>query len=425
MSELPTTLTPLEYSGVRGHQHDSWGLEEVTGALAALQECADEPAGFFRLPWANQAATLSVASRLAALADTLIVVGIGGSSLGLRALYDALRHTAPERAREIIFIETFEPDRLSWLLGGLDVRKCALHVVTKSGNTLETLTNLVLLERWMMGSGAGDFAEELAARVVVTTDSEDGPLAAHALSKGYTLLPMPAHVGGRFSVLSSVAMLGLSWLDVDTAQLLAGARSAAERALSSDVADNPALAIALDQAALYKGGVTQTVFMPYASQLESLTRWFVQLWAESLGKSTSVGPTPVAAVGTQDQHSLLQLIVDGPKIRNVLFVEAEASQEDWRLPELPPALAGYDYIQGKTLQQLRAAALEGVRASLNGSGIAHATLGVGRFGAFGLGELIFTLEAATVLCAALLRVDPFGQPGVEASKQQTLLVLKG
>lgn len=422
----PNTADVLSYSGVSSLVREP-ATDGVAEAMRELTRLSHDPQGWFRLPWMDAAPIREALASLPGGCDTLLVLGIGGSSLGLRALHDALAPTLGPGDRRLVILETFEADRMLRILQDLDPQRTAVHVVTKSGQTLETIANFLLVEHWLSegvhaGQGAQDGAS-VAARVLVTTDPGDTPLSRHARAQGYRLLPLPAAVGGRYSVLSAVGLVGLSWMGVDLDALLLGAREAAESSLVPTESGNPALALAVDQVALCRAGFTQTVFMPYGGQLEGLARWFVQLWAESLGKSKAVGPTPLAAVGTQDQHAQLQLIVEGPAVRNLLFVEAASSLETLRVPRVPESLASLGFLGGHSLHELRAASLEGVRRSLTSVNVPHATLRLDRFDARGMGALVFTVEVATALAGFLFGVNPFDQPGVEDAKQRTRALL--
>jgi glucose-6-phosphate isomerase len=226
-------------------------------------------------------------------------------------------------------------------------------------------------------------------------------------------------VGGRFSVLSAVGLLPLAAAGIDTGRILAGARAAREASLR-DLDANPAAQFARAHTLLIERGVPDLVFMPYASGLFETALWFIQLWAESLGKvrpdGTRVGPTPIAAVGAVDQHSQLQLFMEGPPNKSVVFVDPGPSRTALTVPDMATAFAPLGHLSGRAFDELRDAELRGVRAGLIEAGRSVATLSMQGVTPETMGALIFTLEAATAMAGWMLGVEPFDQPGVEAGK---------
>jgi glucose-6-phosphate isomerase len=301
------------------------------------------------------------------------------------------------------------------LLDLLPLERTAFNVITKSGTTIETMGSFFVVRERLLAA----FGEEgYRARVVATTDPAAGELRKLVDREGLTSLPVPPGVGGRFSVLTAVGLLPLAAAGVDIRALLRGAAAARANALTAS--DNVALDFARIHVALVEAGVTDLVFMPYAQVLSDTSLWFVQLWAESLGKQrpdgSRVGPTPIAAVGAVDQHSQLQLFMEGPANKAVCFVDA-GPNSSLRVPAFGDACPPLAHLAGRTFDELRQAELRGVRAGLIEAGRGVSTITIPAVTAETMGALFFLLESATAMAGWMLGVEPFDQPGVEAGKR--------
>jgi glucose-6-phosphate isomerase len=361
--------------------------------------------------------------------DDLVLVGIGGSSLGGRAIADALlgggwNAGAPEtrggRPR-LHILENADPDTVLEIMQRLDPRRTQLNIVSKSGSTAETMAQFLVLERWIH-----DHVGEEAGRrhFVFTTDPASGGLRALANAHGIPSLPVPPSVGGRFSVLSSVGLYPAAATGIDITALLEGAREVREACETPVLRENPAGVLAtLLHAWDVEGGAPIHVVMPYADRLRTLGLWFQQLWAESLGKARGVsgapagtGPTPVAALGAVDQHSLLQLFMEGPRDKVILFLRVNHRAASLPLPTSHAALGALNYLGGHTMEALLEAERRATAEALRRAGRPSMTLEIAALDARSLGGLFMLFEIATVYAGALYGVDPLDQPGVEAGK---------
>lgn len=389
--------------------------------------------GFLELPDdKNQVrAVLDYARALPAAIDTVVVLGIGGSSLGPHALYsalgrplDALRPRAAGLPRRLLFPDNSDPATFEAVLEICPPERTLWNVVTKSGSTAETAAQLlVVFDRLSAALGA----EGARRQVVVTTDPSKGALRRLADRLGLTAFPIPPSVGGRFSVLSAVGLLPAACAGLDVTGLLDGARAMRDRVLEPDLRQNPALFLATALAAHHQDrGRSMVVMMPYADALYDTADWFRQLWAESLGKANDVdgkpvhvGPTPIASRGATDQHSQLQLYAEGPDDKTYLFL-APRERPHLELPRSEPASAepeDYGYLAGRDMGALIDAELRGTIASLTRRGRPNAHIALDRLEAHALGELLMLLMATTAYAGPLYRVNPFDQPGVEEAKQ--------
>ncbi|MFZ5472040.1 MAG: glucose-6-phosphate isomerase [Myxococcota bacterium] len=353
--------------------------------------------------------------------ENLVVLGIGGSSLGAKALFTALCHpfhnlltAAKRRGARLFFPDNSDPATFSALLETLDLSQTAVAAVTKSGGTAETWAQLLVVQDRLGGRAK--------QQIVAVTDPMKGALRQVANAQGWRTLSVPPPVGGRFSVLTAVGLLPAAAAGIDVDELLAGAGEMARRCEKAGLFENPAYLFA---ATLHlfdrKQGRPIHVFMPYADALRETADWFVQLWAESLGKTLPtkehVGPTPVRAVGATDQHSLLQLLMDGPEDKVVVFVTLDRPRQDLPIPKAFPEVPEVAYLGGRSFHQLLAAEQKATAAALAANGRPSITVRLPALTPHALGELMMLLEVATAFAGPLYGVDPYDQPGVEAGKR--------
>ncbi len=405
-------------------------LAEVQADLMARRRTGE--VGFLDLPGDAEAArqAAQAAEAVVPLADDLLVLGIGGSALGPRALLAActpplapFRSRAGRRDRPRVFVaDNVDPVGFGALLDLLDPRRTVVNVVSKSGETVETMAQWLIVRDWL-ARGVGEAG--VRERVVVTTDPAKGALRELVRREGYRALDIPRSVGGRFSVLSSVGLFPAAVAGIDIRELLAGAAGMAARCAEPDPWKNPAALLA---AALYLADTRLerhvVVMMPYADALAPAADWFAQLWAESLGKArtrdgrpANVGQTPVRALGTTDQHSQLQLYMEGPYDKVVVFLTVDRPAVDRPIPAAYPDLPAAAYLGGHTLGELLAAEARGTELALTRAGRATAAIRFPAVKPHALGQFFFLWECATAYAGGLYGIDPFDQPGVEASKQ--------
>ena len=367
--------------------------------------------------------------------DHVLVLGIGGSALGAKAILNALRPPAwnelDDEAREfyprLTVLENVDPTSVGAVLRRIDPRRVLVNVISKSGGTAETMAQYLVVRAWLE-EHLGDAA---ARHFVFTTDPERGALREIASAQGVASLEVPPDVGGRFSVLSPVGLLPAALVGVDIKGMLGGARRAVERAEAEDLYRNPAaLYAALLWAADTRHGARIHVLMPYSDRLREFAEWYRQLWAESLGKRLdrrgeviNAGPTPVGAVGATDQHSQVQLFMEGPYDKSVTFIEVAEPGEDLPIPvgaNLPADLA---YLSGHTLNELLRAELEATSSALARMGRMSMTIRVPRLDADTFGELVMFFQIATGYAGVWYNVNPFDQPGVELGKRLTFAAM--
>ena len=338
----------------------------------------------------------------------VLTIGIGGSALGARTITAALGPADTDHR----VLDNVDPAQVETLLAELPLAETLVHVVSRSGQTAETLANFLVVREVMETAGV-DWTE----RTVFTTGAE-GPLRELADQRGIPALSTPAGVPGRFSALSAVGLVPAAVRGHDIEALLAGAR---EVELSDSLFDCPAYAYGALVYALDRRGADVQVMMPYAEGLESFAEWYAQLFAESLGKDDS-GPTPVRALGATDQHSQLQLYRAGPANK---FVTLLRPRERPTMPIPDPDSDDISYLGGHGLGALLDAEFEATEASLAESGRPNVRVEFERIDARGLGRLLYEMEVACILAGELYDIETFTQPAVEWGKRAARGLLGG
>src|ERR671912_623759 len=402
---------------------------ELDGLRSRLSEAADEllgnPPGFMRLPKSAEYAEASarVAEEIRSSGATDFVhVGIGGSVLGPMAVHKALSrpyyNALPGGDRpgpRMHFAENTDPATLAAILDLADPQGTYVNVVTKSGSTAETMASFLVI-RGVLVDSLGDFGFQ--GRTIATTDPEEGFLKQIADREDLKVLPIPADVGGRFSVLTPVGLLPAAVAGLDIDALLAGAAQCVDE-VNEQGAEHPAVVgAAMHYIIDTARGRNVRVMMTYADALERLAAWFVQLWAESLGKDGK-GSTPHGAVGTTDQHSQVQLYMQGPQDKLIEIAEVENHPRDLQIPRAYKDLEGVGYLGGHTMAELLNVECDATRRALAEAGRPNSTIKLGTVNEENLGYLLQALEVQTAVAGALYGVNAFDQPGVEAGKQIT------
>ncbi len=363
--------------------------------------------------------------------DHVLVLGIGGSALGMKALLNALKRPGwnelDDEGRDffprLTVLDNVDPTSVAEALRRIDPRRALVNVISKSGGTSETMAQYLVVRQWLeqaLGPAA-------ARHLVFTTDPARGALREIAARDGIAALEVPPAVGGRFSVLSPVGLLPAALVGIDIEGLLSGARDALAGAEGEDLLLNQAaLWSALHWAADTSLGARIHVLMPYTDRLREFAEWYRQLWAESLGKAKDrrgqevhTGPTPLAAVGPTDQHSQVQLFMEGPFDKVVTFMAVDRFAEDVTIPQSAGLPADLAYLPGHTLAGLLQAEYQATSAALASMGRMNCSLHLPELSARTLGEAIMFFQLATGYAGVWYGVDPFDQPGVELGKRLT------
>ncbi len=424
----PVALTPAMLAELRPR------LEEARKVL--LERAGTGMLGWMELPYQDPSEILTFVDRNRANFDSLLVIGIGGSALGIAALatallpfhYNELDPAERGQRPRLYVLDNVDPDETAAILSRLDPERTLVNVISKSGTTGETMAGyLVVRERFEAALGA----EALKDHLVFTTDPTSGVLRKIGDASAVPMFDLPPGVGGRFSVLSPVGLLPAALTGMDIGALLAGARDMAGWIADSEGWENPACAFAgvhyVEDTGL---GRRVSVMMPYSARLRDLSDWYRQLWAESLGKAldrrgrqVNVGPLPVKALGVTDQHSQLQLYAEGPDDKVITFVGVGEFTEKVSIPIPGPDAEELGYLGGHSLAELLWAEQKSTAWALAQKGRPSLTVSLPRVDAFSVGGLLYLLEMATAIAGELYDIDAFDQPGVELSKQATYALM--
>ncbi len=396
---------------IRSSHKVQYRPEEFDRAISAYNKTLTSPEiGFFGLPQNRDHlnATLKVHERFKHKKH-FIHIGIGGSALGPEMILSAL---ARKNGVEFTFINNIDPDDLFRKLDGINIKDSLIYVVSKSGTTAETVAAMAIIMNKLTDAGVSE--NDYKNYFVFCTDPVKGEL--RKLSKEWDIetLEIPSNVGGRFSVLTSCGFLPALFAGVKAVDILEGAQ-ALQKKLFDPQAGKEFFDLAFWIKDLHDKGVHQTVMMPYSSLLKDYSSWFVQLWAESLGKDGK-GLTPVPAYGATDQHSQMQLFMEGPRDKVLFLIEVEKFQNDFSLKNKLEA-ESFKNLSPFKLSELMKAEFEGTLTALheNGRHVVHLT--IPSLQEAYLGQLIIFAECLTVMVGELMKVDPFNQPGVEAGKK--------
>lgn len=365
----------------------------------------------------------SIAADLRAKTDVLVVIGIGGSYLGARAVIEALAPAGDVPSRgpgRVLFAgQNLSARYHADLLDSLRGKRVALNVVSKSGTTTEPAVAFRLL-RALVEDQAG--AGEAKERIVATTDAKKGALRGFARAKGYRTLPIADDVGGRYSVLSPVGLLPIAFAGIDIRALRTGAEACAIAANVPDPQRNPVLFYAAARNLLYNQGFTTEVLAAFEPRLHYLLEWWKQLFGESEGKD-HMALYPASVEMTTDLHSLGQYLQQGRRnlIETFLWIDDEA-EPALPLPEGDDA-DELGYLAGRPLTEINRAAYQATALAHREGGVPNLTIRLPRLDASALGSLLYFFERACPISGYLLGVNPFDQPGVEAYKKNMFALL--
>ncbi len=406
-------------------------IEAIVPALACAHETimaarAKREILFYDLPNDNTMieGVITLAEQLKGRFKNIVHLGIGGSSLGPKAIFQALKDPLHNISAEprLFFMDNVDPELMGSILENIDPRETLFTVVSKSGGTAETAAQFMvvydLLQR-TLGKRCND-------HLVLITDPEKGILRKLAVADGIASLSIPPEVGGRFSVLTPVGLFPACLLGIDIQAMMAGAGKMAACVLQGDVFKNPAYLYAAVHFLALARGVNISVLMPYSNALYDLADWYRQIWAESIGKRHSLkgkdvyaGQTPVRALGATDQHSQVQLYVEGPFDKIVNIIDVATFRKDVPIPHVFGDTDEMGYLAGKSIAGLIRAEALGTKGALIANGRMTSHISLETIDAGTLGGLFMFFEAATACMGYLLDVNPFDQPGVELGKQIT------
>ena len=367
--------------------------------------------------------------------ENLVVLGIGGSALGNIALQTALNpymHNLDDTQRtgpRLFVFDNIDPTQLASFLDwvGDKLNKTVFNVISKSGRTAETASQFMII-RQLLTDKLG--TEGLQNQVVATTDPREGTLRKIATDANLRCLEVPDGVGGRFSVLSAVGLFSAAMCGIDIDLLVEGARDMDTRVSCEDFYKNPAAINAAINYQFYNHGKKISVMMPYSYALKDLADWYRQLWAESLGKAKDltgsevhIGPTPIKALGTTDQHSQLQLYREGPNDKLFTFLQVNNFDKDLRIGPAPKCAPELRFIAGADLSTLIKNEKKATEYALLTDRRPCLTVVFDKVNAYTVGQFIYLYEVTTSFAGTLFSVNTYDQPAVELGKEATFALM--
>ncbi len=348
--------------------------------------------------------------------EHLLVLGIGGSSLGAQALIESLNSPLWNRLSKgkrkgfltVDFIDNLDPVIIRTILSRLKLDQTLFVVISKAGTTVETIVPMLIAREWT--------GENFYKQCVFITSKNKGVLYEVAQKHSVPIFPIPENVGGRYSVFSPVGLLPAALCGLNLDEIRAGLLDADRLCQTNDLKINTAVTIALSAFFSYSAGKNIFVLMPYSTCLRRFVDWFVQLWAESIGKSKK-GSTPTVAIGATDQHSQLQMFNEGPNDKLITFIKVNKHKRDLTIPDYTSENPSFrSYANFKTGQILNIE-LDATKRALTENGRPNLTLVLPELDEYYLAQLMYVFEVATAVCGNLLEVNPFDQPGVELAKR--------
>lgn len=369
------------------------------------------------MPAAQLADIQATAARLREETEVMVVVGIGGSYLGARTVIEAL--AGEEKDRVLYAGHTLSADYTAHLLKTLRGKRFCLNVISKSGKTTEPAVAFRLLFDQLKTQHAA----KLAQWIVATTDPSEGKLRAVAEQRGYKTFPIPADVGGRYSVFTAAGLLPIAYAGVDIAALLGGATDCAEACHTPALRRNPAYVYAAARNLLYRKGKTIELLATFEPRLHYLAEWWKQLYGESEGKR-GMGIFPASVEFTTDLHSMGQWIQEGRRDIFETFINIAGGAPEVTIPADPENIDELNFLAGTGIDVVNRNAFAGTALAHRQGGVPSMTLTLPELSARPLGALLYFFEKACGVSGYLLGVNPFNQPGVEAYKNNMFALMR-
>ena len=407
-------------------------VEKIHKELHERADLEDDFAGWVELPTNYDKKEFSrikkAAKKIKKESDILVVVGIGGSYLGARAVIEALTHTfynmLPDKQRkfpQILYVgNNLSPNYINDLIEYIGNKDFSVNVISKSGTTTEPAIAFRIF-REILENKYG--IEEARSRIYATTDKEKGALKTLAENEGYETFVVPDNVGGRYSVLTAVGLLPIATAGIDIDKLMEGARLAQERYDDPDLKYNECYQYAVARNILYKEKKSIEILVNYEPKMHYFIEWWKQLFGESEGKDKK-GIFPTGVDFTTDLHSMGQYIQEGRRNLFETVISIENSASDMVIHPDDDNLDGLNYLAGKGLDFVNKKAMEGtIKAHVTGE-VPNIVLHIDKLDAENIGELIYFFEKACSMSGMILGINPFNQPGVEEYKKNMFKLLK-
>ncbi len=390
-------------------------IEEAYGVL--YEQMQSQEVGYYKLADGEIVSKIETFCEQKRLDDikSIVVIGIGGSSLGTRAVDTLLSHTENRNDKKLLFLENVDPVEIENTIKDIVFEESLFIVISKSGSTIETTSHLkYLLEYFKVETKSEKFRSHF-----VTVTDKDSVLDKFSQEFGLESFHIPLNVGGRFSVFSAVGLLPLSLLGYDIKAILSGAKEIRDSFFDKK---EDLLVQKAHYYVAHSSYLPINVLFSYASAFRAFNDWYVQLWGESLGKvnkrGENCGLTPIGIIGSIDQHSFLQLLIEGPRNKTVTMIKVKDFQKDLKIPNISlKYLESTDFINGHTFNELINAQCDATMQSILDQGISVDLIEIDRLFEESVGYMIFYYELLTSLCGYFLGINTYDQPGVELGKR--------
>ena len=404
-------------------------VEEIHNELHNIADNEDEFAGWLKLPTNYNKEEFKkikkCADKIKKDSEVFVVIGIGGSYLGARAVIETLTNTfynlCPNRKTPQIFFvgNNISPNYLNDLIECIGNKEISINVISKSGTTTEPAIAFRIFREFMESKYGIDEARK---RIYITTDKEKGALKKVANEEEYETFVIPDNIGGRYSVLTAVGLLPIAVAGIDINKLMYGAKVAEDKYNENSVKYNECYQYAVARNILYNQGKTTELLVNYEPKMQYFTEWWKQLYGESEGKDGK-GIFPAGAIFTTDLHSLGQYIQEGKRNLFETVISIEQSKTDITIKKDAENIDGLNFIADKTMDYVNKKAMEGtIEAHVTG-GVPNIKITIKKLDEEALGELIYFFELACSVSGKILGVNPFNQPGVEAYKKNMFRLL--
>ena len=431
---MPSIKLNLEHTGIKEKEIMKYKdkVEKAHNELHKLSNDENEFAGWLELPTNYDKEEFErikiAAEKIKKDSDVLVVIGIGGSYLGARAVIEALSSTfyniLPDKQRkfpQIFFVgNNISPDYVNELLECISQKNISVNVISKSGTTTEPAIAFRIFREYLESKYGID---EARRRIYVTTDKAKGALKNLANEEEYETFAIPDNIGGRYSVLTAVGLLPIAVAGIDIEKLMNGARNGQEKYNDSNLKYNSCYKYAVVRNILYKQNKNIEILVNYEPKMLYFTEWWKQLYGESEGKEEK-GIFPAGATFTTDLHSLGQYIQEGKRELFETIINIEKTNTDIKMKADEDDLDGLNYLEGKTMNYINHKAMEGTIEAHTTGKVPNIVINVEKMNEENLGELIYFFELACAISANILGVNPFNQPGVETYKKNMFKLLE-
>ena len=428
MSNLKVTL---ENTGIDNKELTKFSrkVEKIHEVLNSMADDENEFVGWLKLPSNYDKKEFErikkAANQIKKDSDVLVVIGIGGSYLGARAVIESLTNTfyniqETRKTPQIFFAgNNLSPNYINDLIECIGNREVSINVISKSGTTTEPAVAFRIFREFMESKYGID---EARSRIYVTTDKEKGALKTLANDEEYETFVIPDNIGGRFSVLTAVGLLPIAVSGIDIDKLMNGAKNAQDKYNEKSLKYNECYKYAVARNILYSKGKTTEILANYEPKMQYFTEWWKQLYGESEGKDGK-GIFPAGVTFTTDLHSLGQYIQDGERNLFETVISIEKPCTDIVIKEDSDNIDGLNFLADKTMDYVNKKAMEGTIEAHVSGGVPNIKITMKKLDEENLGELIYFFELACGMSGKILDVNPFNQPGVEAYKKNMFRLL--